>query len=68
MVYSFNNVLKKLKADEVIVIYSDILFEKILSKIIKSKHPIATVIDKLEKNGKRNLILWMILKNSKLKF
>ena len=28
MVYSFNQVLKKIKPDETIVIYSDILFEK----------------------------------------
>ena len=39
--------LKKIKSDEVIVIYSDILFEKkCLSQIIKSKHSISTVIDK----------------------
>ena len=47
MVYSFKNVLKKFKSDEILVIYSDILFErKCLSKIIKSKHSISTVIDK----------------------
>ena len=47
MVYSFFKVLKKIKSDEVIVIYSDILFEKkCLSQIIKSKHSISTVIDK----------------------
>lgn len=46
MVYSFNQVLKKIKPDETIVIYSDILFEKkCLSKIIKSKHSISTAID-----------------------
>ncbi len=46
MVYSFNQVLKKIKSDEVIVIYSDILFEeKCLSKLIKSKFSISTIID-----------------------
>ena len=46
MIYSLNQVLKKIKPDEVIVIYSDILFErKCLSKIIKSKYPISTIID-----------------------
>ena len=47
MVYSFNQVLKKVKTDEIIVIYSDILFErKCLIKLIKSNHSISTVIDK----------------------
>ena len=46
MIYSLNQVLKKIKPDEVIVIYSDILFEKkCLSKLIKSKHSISTIID-----------------------
>ena len=46
MVYSFNQVLKKIKSDDVIVIYSDILFEKkCLSKVIKSKFSISTTID-----------------------
>ena len=46
MIYSLNQVLKKIKPDEVIVIYSDILFErKCLSKIIKSKYSISTIID-----------------------
>ena len=38
--------MKKIKSDETIVIYSDILFEKIcLNKIIKSKHSISTIVD-----------------------
>ena len=46
MVYSFNQVLKKIKSDEVITIYSDILFEKkCIKKIVKSKYSISTVID-----------------------
>ena len=46
MIYSLNQVLKKIKPDEIIVIYSDILFEKkCLSKLIKSKHSISTIID-----------------------
>ncbi len=46
MVYSFNQVLKKIKPDDIIVIYSDILFEKkCLSKVIKSKFSISTTID-----------------------
>ena len=46
MVYSFNQVLKKIKSDDIIVIYSDILFEKkCLSKLIKSKFSISTIID-----------------------
>ena len=46
MIYSFESSLKKIKPDEVIVIYSDILFEKkCLSKLIKSKHSISTIID-----------------------
>ena len=51
MVYSLNKVLKKIKPDEIITIYSDILFEKrCLSKLIKSKHSISTVIDTDWKN------------------
>ena len=47
MVYSFNQVLKKVKSEEIIVIYSDILFErKCLSRVIKSNNSISTVIDK----------------------
>jgi len=47
MVYTFNQVLKKINSDRVIVIYSDILFEKkCLNKLIKSKKSISTVIDK----------------------
>ena len=46
MVYSLYQVLKKIKSDEIITIYSDILFEKkCIKKIIKSKYPISTVID-----------------------
>ena len=46
MVFSFYEVLKKIKLDEVIVIYSDILFEKkCLKMIIKSKNHISTIID-----------------------
>ena len=57
MVYSFNQVLKKIKSDEVITIYSDILFEKkCIKKIVKSKYSISTVIDtdwkKMEKKDK----------------
>ena len=46
MVYSFYQVLKKIKSDEIIVIYSDILFEeKCLGKLIKNKFSISTIID-----------------------
>ena len=73
MVYSFKNVLKKFKSDEIIVIYSDILFErKCLSKIIKSKHSISTVIDKDWKKKWKNKSNYMEdleelkIKNSKI--
>ena len=73
MVYSFKNVLKKFKSDEVIVIYSDILFEKkCLSKIIKSKHSISTVIDKdwkkkwKKKSNFMNDLEELKIKNSKI--
>ena len=46
MVYSLYQVLKKIKSDEIITIYSDILFEKkCIKKILKSKYSISTVID-----------------------
>ena len=46
MVYSLYQVLKKIKSDEIITIYSDILFEKkCIKKILKSKYYISTVID-----------------------
>ena len=73
MVYSFNNVLKKIKSDEVIVIYSDILFEKkCLSQLIRSKHSISTVIDKDWKKKWKNKSNYMEdleelkIKNSKI--
>ena len=73
MVYSFNNVLKKIKSDDVIVIYSDILFEKkCLSQLIRSKHSISTVIDKDWKKKWKNKSNYMEdleelkIKNSKI--
>ena len=55
MVYSFNQVLKKIKPDETIVIYSDILFEKkCLSKIIKVNIRFPLLSIQIEKNGKKS--------------
>ena len=73
MVYSFYKVLKKIKSDEVIVIYSDILFEKkCLIQLIKSKDSISTVIDKDWKKKWKNKSNYMEdleelkIKNSKI--
>lgn len=46
MVYSFNEVLKKIILDDVCVIYADILYQrKDLDEIIKSKKDIITLVD-----------------------
>ncbi len=46
MVYSLNTVLKKIKYDDIIILYSDILFEKkCLNQIIKDKREISTLVD-----------------------
>ena len=73
MVFSFYEVLKKIKLDEVIVIYSDILFEKkCLKMIIKSKYHISTIIDKdwkkkwMKKSNFMNDLEVLKIKNSKI--
>ena len=73
MVFSFYEVLKKMKLDEVIVIYSDILFEKkCLKMIIKSKYHISTIIDKdwkkkwMKKSNFMNDLEVLKIKNSKI--
>lgn len=46
MVYSLDVVLNKIKLDTLLILYSDILFEKkCLDRIIKNKKDISTVID-----------------------
>ena len=46
MVYSLNKVIKNIKLDDILILYSDILFEKkCLYKIIKDKRDVSTVID-----------------------
>ena len=46
MVYSFNEVLKKVKSDDLIIIYADIVYEiNILKKIMISKKDIVTLVD-----------------------
>ena len=63
MIFSLNEVLKKIKSDDICVIYADILFQaKDLKKIILSKKKIITLVDtkwlqkwKLKRNLKRIL-------------
>lgn len=63
MIFSLNEVLKKIKADDICVIYADILFQaKDLKKIILSKKKIITLVDtkwlqkwKLKRNFKEDL-------------
>ena len=46
MIFSLNEVLKKIKSDDICVIYADILFQaKDLKKIILSKKKIITLVD-----------------------
>ncbi|MBD1139679.1 NTP transferase domain-containing protein [Pelagibacterales bacterium SAG-MED38] len=46
MVYSFNEVLKKIKSDDVIIIYADIIYNiNALKKIMISKKDIVTLVD-----------------------
>ena len=46
MIYSLNEVLKKINTDDLIIIYADILYEKnILKKIKNSKKDIITLVD-----------------------
>lgn len=46
MVYSLNTVINNIKLDDILILYSDILFEnKCLKKIIKDKRDVSTVID-----------------------
>ena len=64
MVYSFNQVLKKVKTDEIIVIYSDILFErKCLIKLIKAITLFPQLLIKIGKKWKKKFNFLMILKN-----
>ena len=63
MIFSLNEVLKKIKSDDICVIYADILFQaKDLKKIILSKKKIITLVDtkwlqkwKLKRNFKEDL-------------
>ncbi len=63
MIFSLNEVLKKIKSDDICVIYADILFQaKDLKKIILSKKKIITLVDtkwlrkwKLKSNFKEDL-------------
>ena len=72
MVFSFYEVLKKIKLDEVIVIYSDILLRKCLKMIIKSKNHISTIIDNdwkkkwMKKSNFMNDLEVLKIKNSKI--
>ena len=46
MVYSLNKVIQKINLDDILILYSDILFEKkCLHKIIRDKRDVSTVID-----------------------
>ena len=63
MIFSLNEVLKRIKSDDICVIYADILFQaKDLKKIILSKKKIITLVDtkwlkkwKLKSNFKEDL-------------
>ncbi len=71
MIFSLNEVLKKIKSDDICVIYADILFQaKDLKKIILSKKKIITLVDtkwlkkwKLKKNFKDDLEELKLKKN-----
>ena len=71
MIFSLNEVLKKIEPDDICVIYADILFQtKDLKKIILSKKNIITLVDtkwlkkwKLKKNFKEDLEELKLKKN-----
>ena len=71
MIFSLNEVLKKIKSDDICVIYADILFQaKDLKKIILSKKKIITLVDtkwlkkwKLKSNFKEDLEELKLKKN-----